>query len=261
MSQENPGDGKPSPFQGLCPTPARLTHRKPPSDPTSRHHDPCLQLAANISLGDALCSLNLGLSRRGGSFRSRWESAVSALGQRPVEGLVQQGSHVPCHPCSFPGAPSPLRAARTGRHPSRVGWPPAVTSCQLDCNLARRCTSTPCFTFHSSPGWTPARPSERPDRKGGPLGLHAGDREPASEPPLLSCMAQRVPEVSAETGPHTRAVALTSVPFPGPGAQCCQPCVPEGLRASSTRGHPFPRDPAPAHPESGPKVVLLPVLI
>lgn len=31
-------------------------------------------------------------------MRSRWESAVSALGRGPVEGLAQQGSHVPCHP-------------------------------------------------------------------------------------------------------------------------------------------------------------------
>ena len=162
-------------------------------------------------------------------------------------------------PCSFPGAPSPPQAARAGRHPSRVGWPPAVTSCQLDCNLARRRTSPPCFSFHSSPGWTPARPSERPDGKGGPLRLHAGDREPASEPPLLSCVAQRVPAVFAETGPHTRAVAPTSVPFPGPGAPCCQPCVPEGLRANSTQGHPF-RGTQLLHTRIWPKV-LLPVLI
>ena len=35
--QESPGDGKPSPSQGLCPTSADLAHYKPPSDTISRH--------------------------------------------------------------------------------------------------------------------------------------------------------------------------------------------------------------------------------
>ena len=152
-------------------------------------------------------------------------------------------------PSRAPTCPATLQfPGRSQPAPSCPHWPAPFPSGMAACSdllpagLQFGPTShppPPCFSFHSSPGWTPARPSERPDGKGGPLRLHAGDREPASEPPLLSCVAQRVPAVFAETGPHTRAVAPTSVPFPGPGAQCCQPCVPEGLRASSTQGHPF----------------------
>lgn len=44
---------------------------------------------------------------------------MSALGQGPVEGLAQQGSHVPCHPYSFPGRPEPPTLA--GTFPKWVG--------------------------------------------------------------------------------------------------------------------------------------------
>lgn len=135
FSQESPGGGKPSPSQGLCPASADLAHYKPPSDTISRHHDPRLRLAAGISLGGAFCSSNLGLSGLRGSVWSRWESTVAAVGQEPMEGLAQQGSPCPATPAVSQAAPTPPQASRPGRPLSRVGWPPAVTSCQLDCNL------------------------------------------------------------------------------------------------------------------------------
>lgn len=258
LSQESPGDGKPSLFQGLCPTSACLTHCKPPSDPTSRHHDPRLQLATGISLGDTLCSLNLGLSRLRESVWSRWESTVSALGQGPVEGLAQQGSHVPCHPYSFPGRSQ----AALSPPPWPAPFPSGLAACSdlLPAGLQFDPTShlpTLFHSFHSSPGWTPARPSERPDGEGWAR-LHAGGWRGslrASSSQLHT--AQRVPR-------SLQRLDLTHVQWP---QQACPSLAPGHSAASlvflrvsgpATHGaHPFPRDPAPAHPSSGPKAGLL----
>lgn len=55
-------------------------------------------------------------------MRSRWESAVSALGRGPVEGLAQQGSHVPCHPAVSRALPArPKLPALAGTLPEWDG--------------------------------------------------------------------------------------------------------------------------------------------
>lgn len=166
------------------------------------------------------------------------------------------GLPVPCHPCSFPGRSHPA--------PSLLPWPAPFPSGMATCSdllpaglqFALILHHPTLFhSFHSSPSWTPARPSERPDGEGGGWATQTACWGMESQPSSLLFSAAHGP-----AGPRGLCrLGLTYVQRPGqacpslaPGRSAASPMFLRGSGPAAHGAHPFPRDPAPGHPASWP---------